>query len=51
MYLNLKAYLNHLLRPKWMILKLPLEFKSDKHRAVCLNKTTKHIIDHTKIIS
>jgi len=44
-------YINWLFRPKWIWLKLPLEYKSHKERVECLNKTRRHIIDHTKIIS
>ena len=44
-------YIKWLFKPKWMLLKLPLEFKSGKERVECLNKTRRHIIDHTKISS
>ena len=51
MYLYFKAYVKHLLKPKWMLLKLPLEFKNEKERLKMTTQTLKHILDHTKIIS
>ena len=42
-------YIKWLFRPKWIWLKVPIEYESQKERTECLNKTEKHIIDHTKI--
>ena len=44
-------YIKWLLKPKWMLLKLPLEFKNEKERLKMTTQTLKHILDHTKIIS
>ncbi len=51
MYLYFKTYIKRLLKPKWIWLKLPSEYKSYKERTKCLKQTRKHILDRTKIIS
>ena len=43
-------YFQWLFRPKWIWLKVPIEYKSQKERTKCLLKTEKHILDKTKII-
>jgi hypothetical protein len=43
-------YFKWLFRPKWIWLKIPTEYKSQKERTKCLTTTEKHILDNTKII-
>jgi hypothetical protein len=43
-------YIKWLLRPKWLWLKVPMEYKSGKQRIKCLKATRNEILKHTKII-
>ena len=48
--IKIVRYFKWVFRPKWIWLKVPIEYKSQKERTKCLLKTEKHILHNTKII-
>ena len=47
---KLNNYIKEFFKPKWIWLKIPTEYKSQKERTKCLTTTEKHILNNTKII-